>query len=131
MRGFSLIESIVAVGLLATTLITLAHLISVAVSTDAFARHATMAAILASQKMEAIRDARPLDESPPAIEFLDKDGNVVCAVSLCESAVYIRRSGVSRFGGVPETFLVDVSVRHRALPSREARMVTALGMAGE
>jgi Tfp pilus assembly protein PilV len=123
-RGFSLVESIVAVGLLAVTLILLAHVVAVAVSTNAFARQATLAAIFAGDKLEQLRLSRDIDVSPVVSEFLDNQGETVCGGTACESAVYVRRWSVAPFGGVPDAYLLQVVVRHRSSASREARAMT-------
>jgi type II secretory pathway pseudopilin PulG len=53
--GFSLVETIVATGLLATSLVALAQLLAVGTQTNAVARSGTLATILAQQKMEQLR----------------------------------------------------------------------------
>jgi hypothetical protein len=54
-RGFSLIETIVASGLLATAVVSLAQLFAVAVQTTSSARATTYASVLAAQKLEELR----------------------------------------------------------------------------
>jgi type II secretory pathway pseudopilin PulG len=53
--GFSLIEVIVATGLLATALVSIAQLLTVATRANAAARDVTVATVLASQKLEQLR----------------------------------------------------------------------------
>lgn len=53
--GFSLVETLVAAGILATALVALAQLMAVGVQTNAMARRGTGTAILAEQKMEQLR----------------------------------------------------------------------------
>jgi type II secretory pathway pseudopilin PulG len=53
--GFSLVETIVATGLLATALITVAQLFGIATKSNTSARDATFATILAEQKIEQLR----------------------------------------------------------------------------
>jgi hypothetical protein len=54
-EGFSLVEVIVAAGLLASALVALAQLLAIGTETNAAARDGTFAAILAQQKMEQLR----------------------------------------------------------------------------
>jgi Tfp pilus assembly protein PilV len=123
-RGFSLVEAIIAIGLLVTTLITLAYLVSMGVATDALARHATVAAVLATQKMEQVRAARTLDPAAEDTEYLDAAGKVACGGSACAQAVYRRRWSILPLPGVPDVVIMQVAVNHRAMASREARVVT-------
>lgn len=53
--GFSLIEVIVATGLLATALVSLAQLFAIAQATNAAARNSTLTMVLAEQKIEQLR----------------------------------------------------------------------------
>lgn len=54
-RGFSLVETLVASVILATTLVSLAELIGMAVKSNASARTSTVATVLAAQKLEQLR----------------------------------------------------------------------------
>jgi len=53
--GFSLIETLVATGLLATAVVTLAQLFAVSTRSNLGSRNTTYAAVLAEQKMEELR----------------------------------------------------------------------------
>jgi type II secretory pathway pseudopilin PulG len=53
--GFSIVEVLVATGLLATALIALAQLFAIATSTNAAARNSTITMMLAEQKIEQLR----------------------------------------------------------------------------
>ncbi|RPH57770.1 MAG: hypothetical protein EHM89_13490 [Acidobacteria bacterium] len=53
--GFSLVETIVATGLLATALVSIAQLLAIGTQANATARYGTLATILAQQKMEQLR----------------------------------------------------------------------------
>ena len=55
MRGFSLIEVLLATGLLATGVLGLAHLMTVAIGVNVASRHTTVATVLAAQKVEEIQ----------------------------------------------------------------------------
>lgn len=54
-RGFSLVETLVASVILATTLVSLAELIAMAVKSNSSARTSTSATVLAAQKLEQLR----------------------------------------------------------------------------
>jgi type II secretory pathway pseudopilin PulG len=53
--GFSIVEVLVATGLLATALIALAQLFAIATTTNAAARNSTITMLLAEQKIEQLR----------------------------------------------------------------------------
>jgi hypothetical protein len=53
--GFSLVEVLVATGLLATALVTLAQLFALSTSTNLTARHVSYTTVLAQQKLEELR----------------------------------------------------------------------------
>jgi type II secretory pathway pseudopilin PulG len=53
--GFSLVEVLVATGLLATALVTLAQLFAISTSSNLTARHVSYATVLAEQKVEELR----------------------------------------------------------------------------
>ena len=59
--GFSLVEVMVATGLLVTAVVTLAHVYTVATQANLASRHATYATILAAQKIEEFRASPPTD----------------------------------------------------------------------
>jgi prepilin-type N-terminal cleavage/methylation domain-containing protein len=59
-RGFSLIEAVVAMALLAASLLVLAQLVTAAIMSNVAARKATTALILASQKIEELRSSPAL-----------------------------------------------------------------------
>jgi hypothetical protein len=53
--GFSLVEVLIAAGLLATTLVSLAQLVALSIATNGASRNTTSASVLAAQKMEELR----------------------------------------------------------------------------
>ena len=53
--GFSLVETIVATGLLATALVSIAQLLAIGTRANATARYGTLATMLAQQKIEQLR----------------------------------------------------------------------------
>ena len=65
-RGTTLVEAIIAIGILAGAVVALAGLSSLAVRTSALARERSVATLLALQKMEAVcRDAASSRLHPP------------------------------------------------------------------
>ena len=99
-RGFSLVETIVATGLLATALVTLAQLVGAGVQSGAAARARAATTLMAEQKMEALR-ALPwaaIAAIPPGTtDYLDASGHEQCvgANAPCGDAVYVRLESTS------------------------------------
>jgi len=115
-RGFALAELLVAMTLIATTVVGLASLILIAVRVAAGAREQTRATILATQKLEQLRlatagtvpaTAGSLATSLPGYaDWLDVDGQPATALS----AVYVRRWAVGPVPGVPDAGALQVLV---------------------
>ena len=95
-HGFSLVEVLVAVGLMTTAVAMLARLFVLSVETNLTSRHRTYAAVLAQQKLEELR-AEAFESSSyyPAVggvEYLDRSGQVVdVATDSSGRGVYMRR----------------------------------------
>jgi len=53
--GFSLLETVIATGIMATSLVALAQMVAISVANNMSARTATYATVLAEQKMEQLR----------------------------------------------------------------------------
>jgi len=97
-RGATLVEAIVAIGILAGAVVALAGLSSLAVRNAAIARERSMTTILALQKMEALcRDVSSIPASPANawavdtagyLEYLDAHGNVMGG---SRGGAYVRR----------------------------------------
>jgi hypothetical protein len=100
-RGTTLVEAIIAIGLLAGAVVSMAGLASVAIRTSAIARERSMATLLAVQKMEVLcRDASALAPSaanawfvdtPGHVEYLDEFGRPLAGAR----GVYVRRWAVA------------------------------------
>ena len=129
-RGFSLVETIVAAGLVAVALVSLAQCIGAAVQSGAAARARAATALMAEQKMEQIR-ARPWGEiaAAPArvTDYLDALGTERCvnANTPCGDAVYLRW-----WSAVPASFsagvlLIEVNVRPVGKGHGKTTLVTA------
>ncbi len=69
--GFSLVESVVACGVVTVGVLSVAQLFAMAVSMNAASRNATLAAILAAQKVEELRTVA---EPAGGVEFIDARG---------------------------------------------------------
>jgi prepilin-type N-terminal cleavage/methylation domain-containing protein len=120
-RGFTLIETLVALSLAVVGLSALAHLFVLSVQANADARRATFASVLAAQKMEQLRGLGP-DLSPQAgaplsqniaglCDFLDEYGRSLGTGSNPPAGtVYVRRWSIESMPGTSETLLVQVVV---------------------
>lgn len=124
-RGFTLIEVMVAIGLLAVLCVGPALLVMFAADTIARARHQAMAMVLARAKLEQAlsltESMRVMDDSPADalsvsrdgyVDYLDAQGQGVGAgVEIPASAMYVRRWSVARSGsGTSELLTVQVMV---------------------
>jgi uncharacterized protein (TIGR02598 family) len=109
-RGFSLVETIIATGLIVAALVTLAQLLAIGVQAGAVARIRTTSALLAGRKMEELR-ARTweamLGDGRESVEFFDGQGSRVCGETPmpCGAAAY-----VCRWSAEPATFNANVLV---------------------
>ena len=75
-HGFSLVEVLVAIGLLATAIVSLAHLFAAATRANRDAGDTTWATVLAAQKIEELRsDPFPEPLTAQSVDYLDADGN--------------------------------------------------------
>lgn len=121
-RGFSLVEVLVATGVLATGLLTLAQLLAMAYAANVAARQATSAMALAVQKIEEIR-ANPVAAALGSIEYADERGALVGTGGGAPArAVYVRRwSAEARAVGSSALLLVQVRVDPISGPSRAER----------
>ena len=72
--GFSIVEVLVATGLLATALVALAQLFAIATSTNAAARTSTLTMMLAEQKIEQLRALQyTFDRAGLPVQDIDTD----------------------------------------------------------
>jgi prepilin-type N-terminal cleavage/methylation domain-containing protein len=111
--GFSLVETLVAVTILAVALASLAQLFGVAAAANQRARRTTLASLLARQKMEELRslawDAAP-GPSPAGVletdvdgycDFLDALGQRFDSPATSAGAAFVRRWSIEGFGTDP------------------------------
>jgi Tfp pilus assembly protein PilV len=116
-RGATLIEAVIAIGILAGAVVTLAALVSLAVRSNTLARERTLSVVLALQKMEALsRDASRLPvspgdtlarDSPGFVEFLDGLGRVVGAG---DGVVFVRRWSIEPLSQEANLLAIRVEV---------------------
>lgn len=113
--GFSLVEALVAVGLVATIAIGVAPLFGVAAGRNRAARLQTLATLLAAQKLEELKAEDPagLDRSPEAsletdipgfVDYLDERGALTDDST--RRAAFIRRWSIEPLPANPSNVLV-------------------------
>jgi prepilin-type N-terminal cleavage/methylation domain-containing protein len=123
--GFTLIETIIAIGVLAGAVVVLAQLVAAATGANAAAQQRTHSALLAQQHIERLRSEPVLNEVPESIEYLDGDGGLVCpGETACAGAVYLRRWSVRPSATSPLAVFVHVSTRRARDGSGEVHLVT-------
>jgi prepilin-type N-terminal cleavage/methylation domain-containing protein len=124
-RGFTLIETIVAIGVLAGAVVSLAQLVAVCTGTNAAGQHRTRSAWLAQQKIEQLRSEPVLDATPRTVEYLDPDGTVACPGELpCPRAVYVREWSVQPSATAAAAVFVHVSTRRARDGGGDVHLVT-------
>jgi prepilin-type N-terminal cleavage/methylation domain-containing protein len=104
-RGFSLLEVLVAMGVITTVLTGVAPLFAMSIRTNIRARDASYASMFAAQKIEQLRaggdpvrspDGTLANDTPGFVEYLDADGMVLAGdvVGPPPRTAYIRRWSV-------------------------------------
>ncbi|MGH9315267.1 MAG: type IV pilus modification PilV family protein [Vicinamibacterales bacterium] len=98
--GFSLIETVVATGIVIAVALGVAQLFAVTTDVNRRAAMQTSMTLFAVQKMEQLRtgEAAPL----VGVEHLDSGGDVVPAAA----AVYVRRWSIEPLASDPSTLLI-------------------------
>jgi len=137
-RGFSLVEAVLATGLLASALVSLGQLFAISVANNRSARVRSYVAVLAQQKMEQLRslawgfdplgapvsdtglslspsDALTADRSG-WVDYLDEAGNILGGgTSVPPKAVYVRRWAIEPLPENPaHTIVIRVLATTRA-----------------
>ena len=115
--GTSLIEAVIAIGLLAGGVMVLASLAALAVQTNARARDRTRATLSAVQKLESLAAAvQGLAPSPPDaladdvpgfVDYVDAAGR---STEQAAGAVFVRRWRVTALGGDADLLVLTVEV---------------------
>lgn len=135
-RGFSLVEVLIAAGLLATVIASLPHLFVAAARANRDAGDTTWATVLAAQKIEELRAEIFLAPfSDQSVDYLDSSGRNLEDPSSTERA-YTRRWWIEPLPSAPDsTIVITVTVsRYRRVdegrsspavrPPEAARLVT-------
>ena len=129
-RGFSLVETIIATGLIVAALVTLAHLLAIGVQAGAAARIRTTSALLAGRKMEELR-ARTweavLGDGRESAEYFDGKGSRVCgdAPMPCGSAAYACRWSAEPAAFNANVLVIEVDVAAIATRAGSTTLVSA------
>jgi type II secretory pathway pseudopilin PulG len=119
--GFSLIETVVAAGIVAGAFAGLAHVFALSIAHNVAARDGSAAMVLAAQKMEQVRGLIPgvdLNEGGTLassvdgfVDYLDQAGNVLDAgASVPPGTVYVRRWSVAAMSSKPDLLVIQVLV---------------------
>ena len=114
--GTTLAEAVIAIGLLAGAVVSMAGLSSLAIRNASIARERSMATLLARQKMEALcRDPAALAptaanawsvDTPGHVEYLDEYGRPLGG----HAGVYVRRWAVAPLPADANLLAIDVDV---------------------
>ena len=129
-RGFSLVETIIATGLIVAALVTLAHLLAIAGQAGASARIRTASALLAGRKMEELR-ARTweavLGDGRGSVEYFDGQGSRVCgdAPMPCGPAAYVCRWSAGPAAFNANVLVIEVDVAAIATRAGSTTLVSA------
>ena len=125
MRGFSLVEVLVACGILATGVLAFAVLLARSIPVNIAAGHTSKATVLAAQKVEELRTA---SDSTDSVEYIDRSGTVVgVGGDPPRGAIYIRRwTSAPLSGTTVGTRIITVSVA--PIVSTRADRVTTIGV---
>ena len=112
-RGFSLVETVLAIGLLTGALVVLAQLVAAGVHTTAAAKYRTFAILLAQQKLERLRSEAALEDVAFAVEHLDAEGLTTCGtIEPCEAAAFTIHWWISPVALAPGMVLIEVAATH-------------------
>lgn len=120
--GFSLIEVVIATGVLVTGVAAVLHLFIIATRATVDARDATYATVLALQKIEELR-AAPFPEPGNATDYVSARGALLPDGP--RGALYERRWTVEPLPAQPaDTVIITVLVSRRGLAHRAVRLTT-------
>lgn len=124
-RGFTLVETVTAISIIAVALTALAQLFVIASQANADARRSSFASILATQKIEELRSLGAdltqqgvvslSSDVSGACDFLDEYGRSLgTGTGPLPGTVYIRRWSVEPLPSDPDTFVLQVAVFPRS-----------------
>jgi hypothetical protein len=133
--GFSLAETLIALGIFAAALLSLAQLFTISAAVIQRARHVTIASVIASQKLEELRALPAAARAADGIELIDRDGSVL-PPGRSRGGAYTRRWSVRPHAADPDRLsVIDVRVtpatpeharspEHGQRPAGEVALVT-------
>jgi Tfp pilus assembly protein PilV len=129
-RGFSLIEAIIATGLLVAAVVTLAQLAGMGVQIGLAARTRTTSTLLAGRKMEELRALTwesLRGDGRESVEYFDSQGTRVCEDSTtpCAAAMYVCRWSVAPATFNAAVLLVEVNVAFHGTLANSVGLITA------
>jgi prepilin-type N-terminal cleavage/methylation domain-containing protein len=107
--GFSLAETLIALAILASAVLSLAQLFLVSGAVIRRARHVSTATILGAQKLEELRTL-PIAEAEGRVEYLDRTGAFLSSSTQPADAAYVRRWSLRPHMADPDRIIV-ISVR--------------------
>jgi prepilin-type N-terminal cleavage/methylation domain-containing protein len=129
-RGFSLIEVLVATAILAGAAVALAGVLTRSLPVTVAAGHVSRATIFASQKIEQLRAAAAIQ---PSVEFLSDQGTVLGTSTIDgavpRGAIYVRRLSVAPLPASTIGARV-VTITVETLSDGAERAVTTVGVIG-
>ena len=139
-RGFSLIEAVIAAGIVAGAFAALAQMFALSIAHNTSARNGSIAMMLAGQKMEELRALTWGVELSPGgtldsdvsgyVDYIDREGSILSASGMMPAAtVYIRRWSVDALPASADALMLQVLVTRPAnraggAPGDAARLVT-------
>ncbi len=124
--GFTLIEALVAVVVLAFGLIAITNLMLVAASSNSVANHGTAAAAIATRELERLKSLSFVDDCLDAGGDLESNvgsGVTTSAGGACNAGVYWTQEDVSGVGMIRVRWLIEDLV-----PSRGANQALPAGV---
>ncbi len=129
--GFSLVEVLIATGLLVTAIASIALLFALATRANLDAGDTTWATVLAAQKIEELRtEPFPDRLTDQSVDYLDTSGETLDATASAGRRAYTRRWWIAPLPSASDTVAVTVVVsRYRhgdgSLPDSGGRLGSA------
>jgi len=121
--GFSLLEAVVAAGLVAGACAALAQLLAISIANNVSARSTSVAAVLAAQKMEQLRES-PWETAGAGIDYVGETGNVLGRGGTMPPApAYVRRWTADPLPASADVLVIQVTVTTKQ-GRQAARVVT-------
>jgi hypothetical protein len=116
-HGTTLLEAVIAIGILAGAVVSLAGLSSIAIRANTLARERSLAAVYSVQKLEELcRDVQRLptspgdaleSDTPGFVEYLDRHGHVVAVTA---GVLFVRRWSVTELSADANLLAIQVEV---------------------